>query len=442
MLGDKRGMTLVLSVMFVLLISLSGKALAREPRVITPAILSGPEFPIGLWWPPPPEATTSERYLQIKEAGFNFVIGGNRTVDKEYSQRMLAAAEANQMRAIVTDERVTGRSFSHRYLDEERHHLTSVVDDYASFDSFAGLNLFDEPATSYFKSLALATDVLFDLDPHLLSYVNLYPSYVTSGALHADSYEEYVRRFIDEVNPQVLSFDHYPLLDDGERITADYFYNWAVIRQAALQAGIPPWIFIQSVDYNNHRLPSEAEILWQINVSLAYGAKGIMYFTYWTPGAGRERFGTALVTPWEYPTPLYTYAQRANAYLASVGGILLELGSESVQHKEDPLPRGALPFRADQWLSGVEGSPLIIGRFQAPSPPLSTDGNEADQRWVLVVNRSFSSPAQSVITMGEAVREVKRHDPVSGGYVSVAVDVDRTIEVQLPPGGAVLYLVK
>ena len=53
------------------------KTLQGEPEILT-----GEEYPIGIWGPPPPEEmTTAEesitRYEQIKNAGFNFVIGGN-----------------------------------------------------------------------------------------------------------------------------------------------------------------------------------------------------------------------------------------------------------------------------------------------------------------------------------------------------------------------------
>ncbi len=47
--------------------------------------------------------------------------------------------------------------------------------------------------------------------------------------------------------------------------------------------GVPSWCFIQSVDfswndssYPPRRRPNEAELFWQVNVSLAYGAKGVL----------------------------------------------------------------------------------------------------------------------------------------------------------------------
>lgn len=63
----------------------------------------------------------------------------------------------------------------------------------------------------------------------------------------------------------MLSFDRYPLLASGE--DAQYFHNWAIIRSEGLRANIPTWTFVQSVEYNNHRFPTQAELLWQINTT-------------------------------------------------------------------------------------------------------------------------------------------------------------------------------
>ena len=35
--------------------------------------------------------------------------------------------------------------------------------------------------------------------------------------------------------------------------------------------------------YNGHAYPTEAQLAWQIFTSLTYGAKGILYFCYWSP---------------------------------------------------------------------------------------------------------------------------------------------------------------
>ena len=46
---------------------------------------------------------------------------------------------------------------------------------------------------------------------------------------------------------------------------------------------IPFMVFVQSQGIRGHlRVPNKAEILWQVNIVLAYGARGIGCFSYWT----------------------------------------------------------------------------------------------------------------------------------------------------------------
>ena len=72
----------------------------------TAEILADGRFPIGVWWPPPPEMTTTARYEQIRQAGFNFVIGGNGVVNDTTNSSALRAAAANGLRFVLTDSRL------------------------------------------------------------------------------------------------------------------------------------------------------------------------------------------------------------------------------------------------------------------------------------------------------------------------------------------------
>jgi len=189
--------------------------------------------------------------------------------------------------------------------------------------TWAGLYLYDEPSTDLFGILRHARrktqnqSTQDQSDGGLLPWANLYPYTNDEDTLGVSSYYDYLQLYRKEVNPPFISFDHYPLLSDAA-ITDGYSENWAGIRRASLQPpSIPSWVFIQSVDfdweYDDRRRPNEAELFWQVNVSLAYGAKGIQYLTYWTPeDSDSITFGEALVTERGKLTPLYNYAKRVN----------------------------------------------------------------------------------------------------------------------------------
>ncbi len=318
----------------------------------------------------------------------------------------------------------------------------------AEYPALAGILLDDEPGSSLFDIIAFAKrEVGQAFGGDELPYVNVWPSHASpKNALEAKSYAGYLQRYMNEVAPPLLSFDHYPLLAD-ERTTPDFFYNHAVIRKVSKQFGVPSWGFVQSMGFDGRsvglgvrRKPDEAEIFWQINVALAYGVKGIQYFTYWTPKNNQVRFGSALITRAGKRTALYDYAARANEFLRKVGRVLLPLTSDSVTHfGEKNLPRGARPFERDDYVEAVSGAPAILGFFSALG--------DTDKRYVLVVNRSPNRRSETTrLTVSGIVKSVYRFDPSAGetgegAFVQETLtgDPPRFLNPSLGAGRAVLY---
>ncbi|TWD75303.1 hypothetical protein FB561_6741 [Kribbella amoyensis] len=403
------------------------------PSPDTLPLTGGPDFPIGLFWPPHPYASTPQRFAEIAEAGFDFVISGNYAGDGNIFQYQLDLARTAGLKMLISDDiqiRNMARWFSisdnpadHLSVTpaEARELFTRARDAYGPYSSLAGFNFYDEPGAGWFGTLAKALAVSRELAPQLLPYVNLFPS---DDAAYYDA-------FVDVVKPSLVSFDRYPLLSEG-REDANYFHNWAIVRNAALRGNVPAWVFIQTLAYNNHREPTAAELLWQVNISLAYGAKGIQYFTYWTPEAARgEGFGPALITVDGKRTARYAAAKKINTtWLHQVGRELKPLVSETVEHaNETPLPNGTAGFQPTDLVTGVGGQPVVIGTFR------SRDSAVKD-RWLLVANRSHSTSTRATLTLNaDQVTGVDFFQPVSSKYSATR---GSTVPLTLAPGAAQL----
>lgn len=468
-----------------ILTSAGGAAHARTP------LKGSGEFPVGIWWPPPPEKTTAVRYAEIKEAGFNFVIGGNGVGNDRSTVAALDAAHANSLKFIVFDsslyQRIRGdgqstagdRSTSSEkvrgdrnpasilsYLVEQEvgggpplesgplrsvasvseeqkqaiaERVTQLIELHGEHPAFEGLKLYDEPHAGLLESIGYARAFLANAAPEKSPYVNVGPSHSSAQALGTSLYSEYLQRYMSRVSPPFLSFDHYPLLG-GKSVTWDYFLNWAMIRNYALQNGVPSWGFVQSIDFDGpavglayHRRPNRAELLWQINVALAYGAKGLQYFTYWSPEPKTVNFGQALISRSGTRTQLYTDAKSVNSHLGRVGKVLLPLVSEAVQHAgEKTLPRGTAAFRSDAFVNSVSGSPAVLSRFRRP-------GASAKERYLLVVNRSFSATASTTLKVGARVSVVQDFDPAWQTFSKLRLKSSggsRFLPLNLQPGAA------
>ncbi|WP_435134965.1 hypothetical protein [Actinacidiphila sp. bgisy144] len=400
-------------------------------------LTGGPDFPIGLYWPPHPYETTLARYQEITDAGFTFLITGNYQLDEASANQALGLADQVGLKVLVAGDPRVSVVAQHMTVTDDRSVPASITTDdatdwirsatgtYGRHASFAGLSLYDEPQTERFPNLGTLTGIVRSATPGLLPYANINRG---NGA----RYERFVRTYLDTVKPALISFDRYPFLTEG--LDTAYFETWAIVRAAALQAGIPAWTYIQSTGFSGHVTPSAQQLAWQVNVSLAYGCKGIQYFTYWTPDPARgEGYTQALVTTDGKRTPLYDAAADLNSgWLQPVGRQLKPLVSESVQHVNDtPAPVGTTAFAPGSHVTAASGGPAILAVFK---PAGADDGT----RHLLVVNRDPDGSQTVRIGLdATAVKAVARFDASSATYPRASRPSDLT--VTLAGGAAALY---
>ncbi|MGW3493803.1 hypothetical protein [Streptomyces sp. NPDC001020] len=415
----------------------SGHASAATPTTgaaataPVPRMLNGNRYPIGMWWPPHPFESTDARYAEIAEAGFTFAVGGNYLNDDIISRRVLSLAAAHGIDFIPVDPDIT--TLTHRFdaggpakqafMLSDAEVLEAVRGTLPRYSgaAFGGINLYDEPGNAKFATLARYVAAMRQLAPDALPYINLLPS----GNI------DYYRSFVQAVQPSILSFDRYPLLQDGD--DQGWFNNLAIARTVALEAGIPYWTFIQSIKYSGHRMPDAKELSWEIGVALAYGYKGIQYFTYWTPDVARgEAFEPALITVDGERTPLWYAAKAINPVLQYVGTRILPLTSQSVSLTQVASPPSGLPaFVPDTWVADAGGDPVVIGQF-ANAP-------DAAERTLVVTNWNHDAAAQVMLTPGADVSRVVM-DPRPGKRPPY--ETNGRVRLTLPPGAFALVTLR
>jgi hypothetical protein len=400
-------------------------------------LISGPDFPIGLFWPPHPFESTQARYEEITDAGFTFLITGNYQNDEASANQALGLADKVGLKVLVAGDPRVQAMAQHLTVTDDRSvpsslttadaadWMTSAVGNYAHHPSFAGFSLYDEPPTTRFPNVGSLTRVLRDVAPSLLPYANINRG---NGA----RYRAFVHKYLDAVRPSLISFDRYPILADGSIDTA-YFDTWAIIREAALTAGIPAWTYIQSTGFNGHAVPTASQLAWQINTSLAYGCKGIQYFTYWTPDPARgEGYTQALITTDGQQTPLYKAARTLNTtWLQPTGRQLKPLTTETVHHANEPQPpTGTTPFTPGTHLTHTTGDPALLTLYTHPN-------QQNDTRHLLITNRHPDKPATLRVGLNP-LYAAARYDPAGDRYAPVAAR-SGVLDVSLAPGAAALY---
>ena len=167
-----------------------------------------------------------------------------------------------------------------------------------SSPAFWGFDFYDEPNTNVFPALANLSRQVGAAFPSKVRFINLLPNYADPVTqLMAKNYTNYVSKFVTSMvaggaGPDILCMDHYPFFEypAGSNLTssvAGYRANLGVLRAESLRAGIPFWNFFNNVGWSTHSDPTEAQMRWQVFTSLAYGAKGVLYYCYNSEPCGR-----------------------------------------------------------------------------------------------------------------------------------------------------------
>ena len=368
-------------------------------------------FCIGLWWDPPIDDRANLYYRQLSEANFNVVLGSGRNATPEKIARQLELCGRYRMKALS-------------------YHGNRGTEDLPDGPACWGYLLKDEPKASEFAQLGRQVEEIRKTKPGKLAYINLYPSHASAKHLGVPGYEEYVTRFLKEVPVDVLCFDRYPVMNPDADEREGYCDNLGDIRRHALKAGIPFWNFFNIIPYGRHFDPTEAQVVWQVFTSLAYGAKGVLYFCYWTPTGKEFPKGGAIITADGQPTRHYEQARRLNARLRKLGPTLMNLTSTGVLRIKPGETNSAV--LAGSPIRSLSDGDYLLGIFR------HTDGRRA----VLLNNYRCAYTAWPTVTFDVPLEQVEEVDQQTGREVPVRDDSPDMpgLQLSLDAGDGRLFL--
>lgn len=323
------------------------------------------------WRGPPAKETTPERFEELAKAGFTHAL--TPYPDADAADRALALAERFGIRLFISCPE----------LDSDPEGLATRFRGRAGL---AGYDLRDEPSAPHFAELAGHAKRLRAIDTSSITYINLLPTYASAGQLGTATYAEYVDRFLAEVPTGILSFDHYPITFDGLR--GDYFENLEIVSRAAKRKGVPMWAFVMSVAHDPYPVPTAEQLQFQAFCNLAYGAKCIQYFTYWTPFPGQWNFHQGPIETDGSRTPTYELVKTLNRRIRELSPIFG--GSEviAVGHLGEPLPAGTKAYEAHEQLPAVRvaNGGVVLSHLRG-----------AKKDYLVAVNRSYRDACEIVV---------------------------------------------
>jgi hypothetical protein len=164
---------------------------------------------------------------------------------------------------------------------------------------------------------------------------------------------------------------------------AQYYTNIMSVREVSLKSNIPWWNVVSGNQVRPFTvIPTMSNLLLQAYTSLAAGAGGVRWYTYWQGG-----YNYAPINNEEQKTLTWRYLSEVNRQMSVVGPMIKKLKSTGV-YFTDPDIDPSLPLLPGKVINSVEcKQPLMIGEFE------SQNGN----KYVMVVNLSLEKSARFVL---------------------------------------------
>jgi len=323
------------------------------------------QFAILPWGGTPGDPAVLE---EIRQCGFNLA-GFVSPAD-------LDAVQAAGLKAIVSDG-LCHVGDAEASLDDAEitRRVEEVVAKVKGHPAVYGYYLRDEPSSAPFPGLGKWAAAFQKADPQAMPYINLFPNYASPQQLGAADYDEYLQKFVATVKPRFVSYYHYALMDDGS-LRGGYFQNLEAVRRVALQSGLPFWNIVLSNAHFHYAEPTEGGFRFQAYTTLAYGARGISYFTYFAPRIGNYRL--APIDQFGNRTATWDMLRSVNLQIQKLVPTYVTLNSVNVFHHPN-VPDGCRGLDSSVHLTDLQGGDLMAGEFGGP----------AGEPYVLVVNKDL-----------------------------------------------------
>jgi hypothetical protein len=337
------------AVIYVLLTGLSLFVVkcSQQQASPTPAIVA--------WLGPDKENITPEAFQRVKNAGFT--ISYSPHGEKDLNLKALDLAASTSLRLLISDDRIDKWISSH---DSAFSVIDTVVADYMDHPALWGYYLAHKVKTKDFSRLAVLKNHIEQKDSTHFVYISIHPNYATPVETGSESYSQYLELFMGTVRPQVLVLENFPITSYFFR--EDYFANLEQVRSQALRAGIPFWSSVLTVGHAEYPHPEPAHLRLQIFSGLAYGAAGVIYFTYSRPNTKEWDYQDALLDKDGMTTNTYDDVAKLNTIYKSIYNILGNTTSTGVYHTP-PVPSGCQPLAAGLPITFVDGEDILIGFF-------------------------------------------------------------------------------
>ena len=424
-------------------------------------------------------------YEIIKETGVNHIIESdvyysNDALERYRIYQELTYAQKYGLTVTVKDKRLDEIGANGGTATVKT--VQDAIVNYKDYQSFAGLFIYDEPkATDYpnvgiwkghnevgnyssvAKAIALAGyegwSNAFGGDADLLydgrnSQAGCYMRY---------GYFNYLNNMVDSYDLDFMSFTCYPFTVEGSGVKNNeeielFFINLAMAKKVADDKSIELRAFVQNTASNEANLNtqfSEAQLKWQANINLAFGAKALEYFPL-VQASGLKTYedgscASGVVDKDGNVTKFAEWTKNANMQAAAVDDILLHatnVGFMSTGGASTDVAIGNIESvnMRTGWFASEEITNNIVSQYEGASVASSNaeygaftgcfeieSGEYAGKNAMYIVNFSDKGDNTVTVTLGDTVTSTTIYQGVEAEHTG-------TFDMTLAAGEAVLVV--
>lgn len=336
-----------------------------------------------------PSLITDEVYAKLAECGINNIQEQRIDISADEASRALDLAAKYGITYTLTCDSVLYTEFSNVRQNPEEAYVASTEEITAKleellnrYENLSAFYLLDEPTSNCFSFLGDAVERVETARETLSAsdfqvFINAFPNVgwnqLSNGTDKTMDWQKYLNGICD-TGIDYLMFDAYPFNNLVGEVMPGWLNALGTINKTAKEHQLPWYGFIQCGGYlpffgSSHRVVNEGEMNYNVGTMLAFGCKGMSYYTLVTPPEGATQSeeyvnNDSILNKYGSKTPFFYYAKKINAQVQAMAPVILNAAHEGVILDNQDTPNtytGDDLLESYRCFKGYSGDSALIG---------------------------------------------------------------------------------
>lgn len=281
---------------------------------------------------PTPEGIqpTKQAFQDLVDCGFNMGLASGSIEDFE---KIFTLIEGMKFKYIINNSLL--------FTDRRGE----IINKFRENPNLGGWFFKDEPRYEMLPELRLQYKTLNEAVKPKLLYMNLIGCLMTIFTGPYKTYYDYLEYMDSEFQPEIWSFDNYPISLSQSKPKADlesFYSSLEAISAISKKSNRPFWSCCQSMSFINKSISrpaaTEPYLTFEVFSALAYGAQGISYWTYGQrKSTALETYTSALLNLDGKKTKAWYAAQKVNRSIKKFNDVFYQCDVKEVRHTGDKI---------------------------------------------------------------------------------------------------------